>query len=80
VVCVEEVEDLFEGGLSLCILKNADVNADGMVLAKVGCDLNFAMDGVVLLDVTSQKSDDDYGRCRSCIFRKQILDGGFCCY
>lgn len=82
-ICVEEVKYLFEGFLSLCILKDSNVDAGGMSLAEVGCDLNFAMDGVVLLDVTSKESDDDYRRCVSGVFRKQILDGGvgrFCIF
>lgn len=54
--------------LPMRILKDLHVDSDRVVLPQMHGKLDLAMDGIVFLDVPSQKPDDDHRRGRTAVF------------
>lgn len=61
VIYVEQLQDLVEGDLSVVVLEDLCVDSDGVVQTKTHGYLDFAVNGVGLLDATSEKPDHDGG-------------------
>src|SRR5258705_12406286 len=59
VVCVQKFQDFPLGNLPMMVFKSLNIYSGGILLAQTGCELNFAVDRIIVRDEPAEEPDDD---------------------
>src|SRR5258705_13102076 len=59
VVCVQKFQDFPLGNLPMMVFKSLNIYSGGILSAQTGCELNFAVDRIIVCDEPAEEPDDD---------------------
>ena len=74
-VCVQKSQDFPLGNLPMMVFKSLNIYSGGILRAQTGCELNFAVDWIIVRDEPAEEPDDDGWRFCGILVRGNRVRG-----
>src|SRR6267378_3278066 len=74
-VCVQKLQDFPLGNLPMTVFKSVNIHSGGILPAQTRCELNFAVDRIIVLDEPAEEPDYDGWRFWGTLVRGSRVQG-----
>src|SRR6267378_1258261 len=74
-VCVQKLQDFPLGILPMTVFKSLNIHSGGILLAQTRCELNFAVDRIIVRDEPAEEPDYDGRRFCGILVRGSRVQG-----